>query len=97
MNKILLIDRIDPSDLSGTKNKVFFMIGGMDIPSIENKLIDIINESGIIAPDDMVLKYNGIELNITVQEIPRVVKLLTDKNFSIYGVYQIYNPDKQKF
>ena len=97
MNRILLIDRIDPRDLSSTKNKVFFMIGGMDIPSIENKLIDTINESGIIEPEDMVLKYNGIELNIAVQEIPRVVKLLIDKNFYIYGVYQIYNPDKQKF
>ena len=94
MNKILLIDRIDPSNLSNRKNKVFFIIGGMNVPIIENKLIDTINESDFIDPNDMVLKYNGIELNISVREIPKVVKLLTDENFSIYGVYQIYNPDE---
>ncbi len=70
------------------------MIGGMEVPSIENKLIDIINESNIIEPDDMVLKYNGIELNITIQQIPMVIELLNKNNFSIYGVYQIYNPAK---
>ncbi|NMB06879.1 MAG: hypothetical protein GX981_00655 [Tissierellia bacterium] len=94
MNKILLINRINPRDYSNTKEKIFFMIGGMDVPSIENKLIDTINESNMIEPDDMVLKYNGIELNITVQQIPTMVELLTRENFSIYGIYQIYNPDK---
>lgn len=94
MNKILLINRIDPRDYSHTKSKVFFMIGGMNIPTLENKLIDIINESDIIGPDDMVLKYNGIELNISVQQIPVITKLLVDNNFSIYGIYQLYNPDE---
>ena len=94
MNKILLINRIDPHDYSHTKKKIFFMIGGMDVPAVENKLIDTINDSGIIEPNDMVLKYNGIELNISVQEIPVIIKLLINKNFSIYGIYQLYNPDE---
>ena len=94
MNKILLINRIDPKNYSNTKEKTFFMIGGMEIPSIENKLIDIINASNIVEPEDMVLKYNGIELNIAIQEIPIITELLIQNSFSIYGVYQIYNPDK---
>ncbi len=94
MNKILLINRIKPQDYSNKKEKIFFMIGGMDVPSIDNKLVDIINESNIIKPDDMVLKYNGIELNITVQQIPIMIELLIKNKFAIYGVYQIYNPDK---
>ncbi|MCF6459959.1 hypothetical protein [Clostridium sp. Cult3] len=94
MNKILLINRIDPQDYSNTKNKVFIMIGGMNIPAVENRLIDVINDSNIVEPDDMVLKYNGIELNITIQQIPAIVKLLCDESFSIYGIYQLYNPDE---
>ena len=93
MNKILLINRLDPQDYSQVKNKVFFMIGGMDKPSVENKLIDVINDSNIIKQNDMVLKYNGIELRISIQQIPIVAKLLNSENFSIYGIYQLYNPD----
>ena len=95
MNKILLINRLDPQDYSQEKNKVFFMIGGMNIPSVENRLIDVINNSNIIKPEDMVLKYNGIELRISTQQIPAVAKLLNNENFSIYGIYQLYNPDKE--
>lgn len=95
MNKILLINRLDPQNYSQTKNKVFFMIGGMNIPSVENRLIDVINDSNIIKPDDMVLKYNGIELTIAIQQIPAIAKLLNNENFSIYGIYQLYNPDEQ--
>lgn len=95
MNKILLINRLDPQDYSQAKNKVFFMIGGMNVPSVENRLIDVINDSNIIKPEDMVLKYNGIELKISTQQIPVVAKLLNNDNFSIYGIYQLYNPDKE--
>ncbi len=94
MNNILLINRLDPQDYSPTKNKVFFMIGGMNIPAVENRLIDVINDSKIIESDDMVLKYNGIELNISVQQIPIIAKLLCDENFSIYGIYELYNPEE---
>ena len=95
MNKILLINRLNPQDYSEQKNKDFFMIGGMNIPSVENRLIDVINDSSIIGPNDMVLKYNGIELRISTQQIPVVAKLLNDENFSIYGIYQLYNPDNE--
>ena len=95
MNKILLINRLDPQDYSEDKNKVFFMIGDMNIPSVENKLIDVINNSSTIRQDDMVLKYNGIELKISIQQIPIVAKLLNDEGFSIYGIYQLYNPDDE--
>ena len=94
MNKILLINRLDPQDYSQTKKKVFFMIGGMNIPAVENRLIDVISDSNIIESKDMVLKYNGIELNIAVQQIPVIAKLLSNENFSIYGIYQLYNPDE---
>lgn len=93
MNKILLINRLNPEEDSHIKNKVFFMIGGMKKPSAENRLIDVINESGVVECEDIVLKYNGVELYISIQEIPTIVKTLVNKNFDIYGIYQLYNPE----
>ena len=37
-------------------------------------------------------KYNGVELNITTQQIPKFVRLFTENNIDIYGIYEIYNP-----
>lgn len=93
MNKILLINRINPQDYTDEKKKIFFALGGMNLPKVENKIIDILHNSGIIGVNDMVLKYNGVELNITTQQIPTIVKLLVNENIPIYSIYQFYNPD----
>ena len=93
MNKIMLINRLNPQDYTEEKKKIFFSIGGMNVPSIENKLIDVLNKSGIVQQSDIVLKYNGVELNLTTQQIPNVVKLLCKEDISIYSIYEYYNPD----
>lgn len=94
MNKTLLINRIDPSDDSKQKRKIFFIIGDMNVSTVENKLIDILNNSKLINSEDMLLKYNGIELDISIEQIPSFVELLTNKDISIYGIYERYNPSK---
>lgn len=93
MNKIMLINRLNPQDYTEEKKKIFFSIGGMNVPFIENKLIDVLNKSGIVKQSDIVLKYNGVELNLTTQQIPNVVKLLCKEDISIYSIYEYYNPD----
>lgn len=93
MNKIMLISRLNPQDYTEEKKKIFFSVGGMNLHTTENKLMDILNKSGLVEPDDIVLKYNGIELNINTQKIPSIVKLLCTENISIYSIYQYYNPD----
>lgn len=93
MNKIMLISKLNPQDYTDEKKKIFFSLGGMNIPTIENKIIDILNKSKLVGYNDIVLKYNGIELNITTQQIPNIVKLLCKENISIYSIYQFYNPD----
>lgn len=93
MNKIMLINRLNPQDYTEEKKKIFFSLGGMNVTKIENKIIDILNKSGLVGLNDLVLKYNGIELNITTQQIPSVVKLLSTENISIYSIYQNYNPE----
>lgn len=93
MNKIMLINRLNPQDYTEEKKKIFFSLGGMNVTKIENKIIDILRKSGLVGLNDLVLKYNGIELNITTQQIPSVVKLLSTENISIYSIYQNYNPE----
>lgn len=93
MNKILLINRLDPQDYSERKKKIFFTLGGMNIPSVEAKLIRLLNKSGILSVNDILYKYNGVELNISVQQIPTIIKLLANDNISIYSIYEIYNPE----
>lgn len=93
MNKIMLINRINPQDYTGEKKKMFFLIGGMNLPSIENKLIDILNNLNMVESNDVVLKYNGIELNISIQQIPMIINTLCKEGILVYSVYQLYNPD----
>ena len=39
MNKIMLINRLNPQDYTEEKKKIFFSLGGMNIPKIENKIL----------------------------------------------------------
>lgn len=93
MNKILLIRRPDAEDYTEEKKRVFFSIGGMNISAIENKIIDLLKKSGLIESDDLLLKYNGVELNISTQDIPKVIKLFSKEDVKIYSVFQLYNPE----
>lgn len=93
MNKILLINRLNPEDVSDEKHRIFFMIGDMKNPEVEERLIGVLNGSKLIEPQDLVLKYNGVELFIEIKHIPVIIKLLCDNNFSIYEVYHPYNPE----
>lgn len=92
MNDTLLINRIDHRDYSSKRNTVFFQIGNMHQPRIERRLMDLINNNRLIDEEDVVYKYNGIEVYILTQSIPILVKLLSENNIPVYGVYAIYNP-----
>ncbi len=93
MNDILLISRLSPQDYSNEKRKVFFVLGCMNISKIENKVVDILHNESKVDLKDIIVKYNGVELNIPTQEIPNIIKHLCKENISIYSIFQIYNPD----
>ena len=93
MNKILLINRLNPQDFTEKKKKVCFIIGGMNVPIVETRLMDVLKKTDILQLNDIIYKYNGIELNITTQQIPIIVKLLSKNNIDIYSIYEVYNPE----
>lgn len=92
MNDVFLVNKINHKDFSSEKLKVFFQIGGINLPKIKNKLIDLVDFNRLIDKKDIVYKYNGIEVNILTQSIPILAKLLSENNIPIYGVYAIYDP-----
>lgn len=92
MNKTLLINRINPQNFTKQKKRIFFLIGSMNVPEVEDKLVATLNNSGLDI-DDIVYKYNGVELYIDVQMIPIIVKLLSAKDLDIYSVHEIYDPE----
>lgn len=93
MNKTLLINKVNPQDFTKQKKKIFFLIGDTNVPEVENHLMNALSNSGLIEDQDIVHKYNGVELFIDAQTIPVIIKLLSKEGFSIYGVYELYNPD----
>lgn len=93
MNKTLLINSVNPQDFTNLKKNIFFLIGDLNIPEIDNKLINLLNKTDLVDKNDIVFKYNGVELNITVQTVPEIIKLLIKEDLSIYSVFQTYNPD----
>ncbi len=93
MYKTLLVNRVNPQDYTGIKKRIFFLIGDMNNPTIELKLVEVLKRSGYLDLQDVVYKYNGVELNIDVQKIPEVIKHLAKEDISIYSIYEIYTPN----
>ncbi len=92
MNKILLINRLNPDDNSILKKKMFFLLGGMNFSSTESRLKETLDKINILKKNDIIYKYNGVVLDITTQEIPNIIKILIDGDFSVYSIYEIYTP-----
>ena len=92
MNNILLINRLDPKDNTSIKKKMFFLLGEMNFSSTETKLKEMLDKIDILKKEDIIYKYNGVVLNITTRQIPKVIKTLVNEDFSIYSIYELYTP-----
>lgn len=93
MNRTLLISRLDLQADVDKKRKIFFTIGGINTPEVTNRLIKVLHSFDFIDTNEIVFKYNGIELNIVIQQVPDIIKKLCEEDISIYEVYQPYNPE----
>ena len=92
LNDILIISKTDSKDYSTEKSKVVFIIGGVGVRAIDDKLVELLKKQEYLKADDILFKYNGVELNISTQNIPNIVNMLSTNNISIYGIYKVYNP-----
>ncbi len=91
MNNVLLINRIKPNSEDTTKINVTFVVEGMHDDEICDKIIQTIDQCGFILLEDLIIKYNGINLNLAISNIPKVMRLLAMEGFNVFGVYSLYD------
>lgn len=92
MNGILLINRIDVKKFNKEKKRIFFLVGNGGKENIENHLMDTINKIEFLNKEDIVYKYNGVEIFMKEKRIPIIIKFLIDDGMDIYSVYELYDP-----
>lgn len=55
--------------------------------------MEVLKNMSILENVDIVYKYNGVELNIKVKQIPEVIKNLSGNNIDIFSIFETYNPE----
>ncbi len=92
MNKILLINRIDTKNFRKEEKRIFFLVDESQREYVEENLIDIVNKIGFVSKENIIYKYNGVEILMKEENIPKVIKVLMDSNIAVYSVYELYDP-----
>lgn len=92
LNDTLLISRINPQDYSNTKKKIFFLIGKLNIPNEEKLISSVLKNVNTLEETDIVYKYNGVELNIEIKQIPKIISVLCKNNIDVFSIFETYNP-----
>lgn len=91
MNKVLLINRINPGDEQEKLVNMSFIIAGMEDEVTHNTLIKLIKDIDYISIENLVIKYNGIAVNMHLKNVPDFINLLCKNELRLFGVYEIYN------
>ncbi len=88
MNRITIIEKIDPNIDSSKKNMVFFTIAGMIENEVISKLIGILKQCEEIDGSRTLYKRDGVEVMIRDQDIPKLVRKISDEGLDIYSIYK---------
>ncbi len=89
MIRTLLINQLNTLDRGDDRN-IFFLIGNMS--EVTDVLLDNFNTVESPYYGKGTLRYNGMTLNISTDQIPEVVRKLVDLGLDIYGIYELYEP-----
>nr|WP_300002856.1 hypothetical protein [Tissierella sp.] len=92
MNKVLLINRINTKDFQEDMKRIFFLIGDLQKNDTENYLMDTLNEVDFLRKENIVYKYNGVEISMQEENIPKIIKKLVEADIDIYSIYELYDP-----
>lgn len=89
---VVLINRINPDNNIDEERRISFIIGNMNDGDTIDRLVSTISNFDGITGDDVLYKYDGVEINIKKSKIPKMVKSLIDNNIDIYSLYEVYDP-----
>lgn len=89
MKRTLLINQLNNEDLE-RKGEIFFLIGNMS--EVREHLMNVFNATDSPFYKTCIFKPNGIQLNLRIADIPKVLSLLIEEDFSVYSVFELYDP-----
>ncbi len=91
MNDVFLIKNIKPEKDYDNLQKVNFIINGMDDENRVRYVLDAIFQENSLSVDNVTVKYNGIQMEMEIKEIPTILKSLVTRDIDVYGIYVLYD------
>lgn len=91
MNDVLLINRITPGETPKRARNMTFILGDMHDTLFTEKVADLIRETGFVLDENVILKYNGVEIRMLEQNIPEMIRIFNQNGINVYGVYHLYS------
>lgn len=91
MNDVLLINRIIPGQTPNKQRRMTFVLGDMHDMERAEKVIDLLQASQFAIGNNLIVKYNGVEMLMEEENIPAVLRLFMDNDVDVYGVYHMYS------
>ncbi len=91
MNDVFLIKNIKPERDYENLQKVNFIINGMDDENRVRYVLDAIFQENSLSVDNVTVKYNGIQMEMEIKEIPTILKSLVTRDIDVYGIYVLYD------
>lgn len=92
MNKTLLINRIDTKNFQNEEKRIFFLVDTPQAKNLHQHLIDTLSRVEILRKENIIYKYNGVEICMNEKDIPKIIKVLMEADINIYSVYELYDP-----
>ncbi|MDO4593763.1 MAG: hypothetical protein Q4B52_00155 [Tissierellia bacterium] len=91
MNDVLLIKKLKPDEDIDTIMPVRFIISGMDEKENILKLFGNLRKENILNDDKILVKIDGITINICPKDIDKVIKIIFSMGLSIYEIFTMYD------
>lgn len=90
MNNVLLINKCNPEERHNETLSLTVVIGEMHKQATCDRVVEALEKLGFIDISKLILKYNGIVVDINVDDIPKLLLSLLNNDLKVYSVYELY-------
>lgn len=91
MNDVLLVRKINPDESLETYRTITVNLGQMHKASTCDTIVEVLEALDFIRLSSLIIKYNGITLDIKTADIPKLLSALIENDILVYSVYELYN------
>ncbi|WP_425539813.1 hypothetical protein [Microaceticoccus formicicus] len=90
MNNVLLINKCNPDERHNEILSLTVIIGEMHKQTTCDRVVAALEKMEFIDISKLILKYNGIVVDVNVENIPKLLLSLLNNDLKIYSVYELY-------